>query len=206
MESPKLAALVGVGGGVVVISGVVMVGVAIALGLAAALPQVPLAAWIALVGILMVLGGAALADHGGTKTVETVQNELSMPKVFANFPWTFVAVGGFAALLLYGVFRRRRRSAPETARTVVVTEPAPQQEAPAKKSRMTLLDVFAPLATQAAASAATVGLSALGVPSLKDLAAELLRPLTEKSGSKEPSTTEASSRTRWPERTHNGRH
>lgn len=181
MQSSKLMAVVGAGG-VMSFAGAVLLGAGVAMGLAAAIPQIPLGFWMALCGVALLVAGPTLVNYGGEKTAEKVEHELSAPKLIQNFPWAAAGVGIAAAALLYALLRRPTVPAPAPAKA----SPAPPPE-PERKSAPTFFDTLTSLAAGASASAAAMGLQALGVPKLDDLVSSIFGG-DEKKESKEQET------------------
>jgi len=171
MTAPNLIAIVGAGSALT-LAGFALVGGAAGVALAYFFPQIHLGIWLLIIGVVMLILGLTLVERGGTKTVEKVENEFSMPKVVSNFPWTFVGLGAGAGLFIYWLFRSPRT---EVTRTEIkpVYVPAPTTSTaytpPPQPKRLTLADVLVPLGSAAASYAASVGMKALGVPSPKDL-------------------------------------
>jgi len=174
MTAPNLIAIVGAGSALS-LAGFALMGGAAGAALAFYFPQIHISIWLLIIGGVMLVLGLALVERGGTKTVEKVENELSMPNVVSNFPWTFVGLGAGATLLLIWILRPR--AAQETTRTEVkpIYVPTPPPQAPSFASqppppkRLTLADVLVPVGTAAASYATTMGMKALGIPSPKDL-------------------------------------
>jgi len=174
MTAPNLIAIVGAGSALS-LAGFALMGGAAGAALAFYFPQIHISIWLLIIGGVMLVLGLALVERGGTKTVEKVENELSMPNVVSNFPWTFVGLGAGATLLLMWILRPR--AAQEMTRTEVkpVYMPAPPPQAPSYASpppppkRLTLADVLVPVGTAAASYATSMGMKALGIPSPKDL-------------------------------------
>jgi len=174
MTAPNLIAIVGAGSALT-LAGFGLIGGAAGVGLYYFFPQIHFGVWLLIIGVLMLVVGLTLVERGGSKTVEKVENELSMPNMVQNFPWTFVGLGAGAAFLVYWMFRSS--SPKEVTKTVYVPTPAgpPPESAPSYFSqppppkRMTLADVLVPLGSAAASYAASVGMKALGIPSPKDL-------------------------------------
>jgi hypothetical protein len=189
MQSSVLMASLGLGSAVA-FAGAALIGAGAALALSVLIPQIPLAAWLAFCGVGLLVVGLILVERGSARTVEKVEEELSFPKVFANFPWTWAAAGTAAIGLgfLFGYRRRRpqtslaaiRRGAEKAAEQAAAAvtrgaeKAAEAAQSLAPKKRMTLADVVMPLAAQAASMAAGAGLSALGVPSVDDLLKSVL--------------------------------
>jgi len=182
MTAPNLIAIVGAGGALT-LAGFGLLGAAAGVALYSYFPGVSLAVWLLIFGVVMLILGLTLVERGGTKTVEKVENELSMPNVVQNFPWTFVGIGAGAALLVYWMFRRPAPK--EVTRTEIKYVPAPMPDSgssgstffgsqPSAPKRMTLSDVLVPLGSAAASYATTVGMKALGIPSPKDLLGSLV--------------------------------
>jgi len=182
MTAPNLIAIVGTGSALT-LAGFGLIGGAAGVGLYYFFPQIHLGVWLLIIGVAMLLLGLTLVERGGAKTVEKVENELSMPNVMSNFPWTFVGLGAGAAIFLYWLLRR---PAPQEVRTeikpVYVPGPPPagsmnsgsyfsQPQAP---KRITLSDVLIPLGSAAASYATSVGMKALGVPSPKDILSSVM--------------------------------
>jgi len=181
MTAPNLIAIVGAGSALS-LAGFALMGGAAGAALAYYFPQIHLSIWLLIVGGVMLVLGLALVERGGTKTVEKVENELSMPNMVSNFPWTFVALGAGGTLFTVWLLRKFT-SSPEVTRTeikpiYVPTQPSsmafsqPQRAEPPK--RLTLSDVLVPLGSAAASYATTVGMKALGIPSPKDLLGSLV--------------------------------
>jgi len=205
MTAPNLIAIVGTGSALT-LAGFGLIGGAAGVGLAYFFPQIHLGVWLLIIGVVMLVLGLTLVERGGSKTVEKVENELSMPNMVHNFPWTFVGLGAGAALLVYWMFRRPEPK--EVTKTVYVpTPPSPSQSAPSYFSRpeppkrLTLADVLVPLGSAAASYATSVGLKALGVPSPKDLLSAAVHKFM--GGSKESDGAAASNRP-GATRPHNG--
>lgn len=176
MDSPKLAAVVGLGGALAV-GGVVLLGSGFATALAATFPSVSLGAWLMIIGLIGVVIGTIVVERGSAQTVEKVETELSLPNVVANFPWWSATIGGFAALILYAALRRNRG-----ATKVETVAPSTDTQALSAKSptgRKTLVEHLTPVADQAVSNAVTIGLAALGVPSLAQLTGTLFRFMEE---------------------------
>jgi len=181
MTAPNLIAIVGAGSALT-LAGFGLIGGAAGVGLYYFFPQIHLGVWLLIIGVVMLILGLTLVERGGTKTVEKVENELSMPNMVHNFPWTFVSLGAGASLLLFWLFRSS--GSKEVTRTEIKYVPtggppqgyAPQQAyaPPPPPKRMTLADVLVPLGSAAASYAASVGMKALGVPSPKDLLGSLV--------------------------------
>jgi len=178
MTAPNLIAIVGAGSALS-LAGFALMGGAAGAALAYYFPQIHLSIWLLIVGGVMLVLGLTLVERGGTKTVEKVEHELTMPNVMANFPWTFVALGAGATLFTVWLFRRR--SPVEVTRTeikpiYVPAPPSPMTSArPPEPKRMTLSDILVPLGSAAASYATTVGMKALGIPSPKDLLGSLVQ-------------------------------
>jgi len=180
MTAPNLIAIVGAGSALS-LAGFALMGGAAGAALAYFFPQVHLSIWLLIIGGIMLVLGLALVERGGTKTVEKVENELSMPKVVANFPWTFIALGAAGGMLLFWMLRKAVVSDPPRTEIKPVYVPAPPSVSPATSfspppapKRMTLADVLVPLGSAAASYATTVGMKALGIPSAKDLLGSLV--------------------------------
>jgi len=175
MTAPNLIAIVGAGS-VLTLAGFGLMGASAGVALYYFFPQVHLAVWLLVLGVVMLVLGLTLVERGGSKTVEKVENELSMPNVVSNFPWTFVGLGAGAALFVYWMFRR---PAPKEVRTEIKYVPAPPAAAysppPQPPKRLTLGDVLVPLGSAAASYAASVGMKALGVPSAKDILSSVVQ-------------------------------
>jgi len=178
MTAPNLIAIVGAGSALS-LAGFALMGGAAGAALAYYFPQIHLSIWLLIVGGVMLVLGLALVERGGTKTVEKVENELSMPNMVSNFPWTFVALGAGATLFFVWLFRRG--SPTEVTRTeikpVYMPAPTPSMASapPPAPKRMTLSDVLVPLGSAAASYATTMGMKALGIPSPKDLLGSLVQ-------------------------------
>ncbi|HVJ83305.1 MAG TPA: hypothetical protein VNC50_19730 [Planctomycetia bacterium] len=183
MQSSKLMAVVGAGG-VMSFAGAVLLGAGVAMGLAAAIPQIPLGFWMALCGVALLVAGPTLVTIGGEKTAEKVEKELSAPKLIQNFPWAAAGVGIAATALLYALLRR---PAVVPAPAPAKASPAPPPPEPERKSAPTFFDTLTSLAAGASASAAAMGLQALGVPKLDDLMSSIFGG-DEKKESKEQET------------------
>jgi hypothetical protein len=176
MTAPNLIAIVGAGSALS-LAGFALMGGAAGAALAHYFPQIHLSIWLLIIGGVMLVLGLALVGRGGTKTVEKVENELSMPNVVGNFPWVFVGLGAAGSLLIYWLFRRPQ--ATEVTKTEIkpVYVPTPQPAAPSAQyarkpeepKRITLADVLLPLGSAAASYATSVGMKALGIPTPKDL-------------------------------------
>jgi len=152
MTAPNLIAIVGAGSALS-LAGFALMGGAAGAALAYYFPQIHLSIWLLIVGGVMLVLGLALVERGGTKTVEKVENELSMPNMVSNFPWTFVALGAGGTLFTVWLLRKFT-SSPQVTRTeikpiYVPTQPSsmafsqPQRAEPPK--RLTLSDVLVPL-------------------------------------------------------------
>lgn len=183
MTAPNLIAIVGAGSALS-LAGFALLGGGAGAALAYYFPQIHLSIWLLIIGGIMLVLGLALVERGGTKTVEKVENELTMPKVVANFPWTFIGLGAGGGMLLFWAIRKiaSTNEPRKEIRPVYVPTPAPamsfaSQAAPPPK-RMTLTDVLLPLGSAAASYATSVGMKALGVPSPKDLLGMLIHKFT----------------------------
>jgi hypothetical protein len=148
-------------------------------------PQIHLSIWLLIIGGIMLVLGLALVERGGTKTVEKVETELTMPNVVANFPWTFIGLGAAGGMLIFWLVRKIA-STNESPRTeikpAVVPTPAPMQARasfasppPEPPKRMTLSDVLVPLGSAAASYATSVGMKALGIPTPKEMLGSLIQ-------------------------------
>jgi hypothetical protein len=173
MTAPNLIAIVGAGSALT-LAGFALMGGAAGAALAYYFPQIHISIWLLIIGGIMLVLGLALVERGGAKTVQKVENELSMPNVMSNFPWTFVGLG--AGATLFTVWLLRRRSPTETIRTeikpVYVPAPPPAMQSftpPSPPKRTTLSDVLMPLGSAAASYATTIGMKALGIPSPSEL-------------------------------------
>jgi hypothetical protein len=178
MTAPNLIAIVG-GGSVLAMAGFILLGAAAGVLLAVTVPAVSLGVWLLIVGGVMLVLGLMLVERGGTKSVEKVEKELSMPNVVKNFPWTFVAAGVGSTLFFVWLFRKRSpaelATKPEVQRIVVpMPTGAPPQPPPAPK-RTTLADVMLPLGTAAASYASSVAMKALGVPTPQEMLGSLVK-------------------------------
>jgi len=205
MTAPNLIAIVGAGSALS-LAGFALMGGAAGAALAYFFPQVHLSIWLLIIGGIMLVLGLALVERGGTKTVEKVENELSMPNVVANFPWTFIGLGAAGGMLLFWLLRKAVASEPARTEIKPVYVPAPQSMGPTSSfspppapKRMTLADVLVPLGSAAASYATSVGMKALGIPSPKDL----LGSLVHKFMGSQDSTGSTHSRPQEPQ-SHNG--
>jgi len=180
MTAPNLIAIVGAGSALT-LAGFGLLGASAGVGLYYFFPQVHLAVWLLILGVVMLVLGLTLVERGGTKTVEKVENELSMPNMMSNFPWTFVGLGAGGALFLYWLLRSPAPK--EVTRTEIKYVPAPQpasqassffSQQPQAPKRLTLTDVLIPLGSAAASYATSVGMKALGIPSPKDMLGSLV--------------------------------
>jgi len=210
MTAPNLIAIVGAGSAMT-LAGFGLLGAAGGVALYSYFPGVHLAVWLLIFGVVMLIIGMTLVERGGSKTVEKVENELSMPNMVHNFPWTFVGLGAGAALLVYWMFRRPAPT--EVRKTVYVPTPgpAPSSESapsyfsrPEPPKRMTLTDVLVPLGSAAASYAASVGMKALGIPSPKDLLGTLAHKVMSGSLFGSSGSSDAGSNRPTSSRTHNG--
>lgn len=191
MTAPNLIAIVGAGSALT-LAGFALMGGAAGAALHHYFPQIHLSIWLLIIGGVMLTLGMTLVGRGGTKTVEKVENELSMPNVVSNFPWTFIGLGAGAALLLVWIFRPR--SSGEVTRTevkpVYVPSPSPSPTSssffapPPPPKRTTLTDVLMPLASSAASYATSMGMKALGVPSPQEILGSMVNKFMGTSSSK----------------------
>jgi len=194
MTAPNLIAIVGAGSALT-LAGFALMGGAAGAALAHYFPQIHLSIWLLIIGGVMLILGMTLVGRGGTKTVEKVENELSMPNVVSNFPWTFIGLGAAATLLLVWILRPR--SSNEVTRTevkpVYVPSPSPSPASssfyspPPPPKRTTLTDVLMPLAASAASYATTMGMKALGVPSPQEILGSMVNKFMGSSTSKSSS-------------------
>jgi hypothetical protein len=173
MTAPNLIAIVG-GGGVLALGGFIVLGAAGGVILAATVPTVNLGIWLLIIGGVMLVLGLMLVERGGAKTVEKVGNELSMPNVVSNFPWTFAVAGAAGTLFFVWLFRRRSpiEVAKDEGKTVFIPPtpiPTPPLTPPPAPKRTTLSDVMMPLGAAAAQYAATTAMKALGVPTPQEM-------------------------------------
>ena len=184
MTAPNLIAIVGAGSALS-LAGFALMGGAAGAALAFYFPQIHLSIWLLIIGGIMLVLGLALVERGGTKTVEKVENELTMPNVVANFPWTFIGLGAAGGMLLFWLVRKIA-STNEPPRTEIkpmyVPTPAPAPARPSFASpppeppkRMTLSDVLVPLGSAAASYATSVGMKALGIPTPKEMLGSLIQ-------------------------------
>jgi len=183
MTAPNLIAIVGAGSALS-LAGFSLMGGAAGVALAYYFPQIHLSIWLLIIGGVMLVLGLALVERGGAKTVQKVENELSMPNVVSNFPWTFIGLGAGATLFAVWLLRRRE---PTVTRTEVKPIYVPAQPQPASysqpqpppppkaPSRITLSDVLVPIGSAAASYATTIGMKALGIPSPSELMGSLLK-------------------------------
>jgi len=193
MTAPNLIAIVGAGSALT-LAGFALMGGAAGAALAFYFPQIHLSIWLLIIGGIMLVLGLALVERGGAKTVQKVENELSMPKVVSNFPWTFIGLG--AGATLFAVWLLRRRSSPEVIRTEIKPVYVPTPSSPTTQSfsqppppkRITLSDVLIPIGSAAASYATTIGMKALGIPSPTDLLGSLVQRFM---GSNESSSTKS---------------
>jgi hypothetical protein len=187
MTAPNLIAIVGAGSALT-LAGFALMGGAAGAALAYYFPQIHLSIWLLIIGGIMLVLGLALVERGGTKTVEKVETELTMPNVVANFPWTFIGLGAAGGMLIFWLVRKIA-STNESPRTeikpIVVPTPAPMQARnsfasppPEKPKRMTLTDVLVPLGSAAASYATSVGMKALGIPTPKEMLGSLIQKFT----------------------------
>jgi len=173
MTAPNLIAIVG-GGGMLALGGFIVLGAAAGVLLAATVPTVNLGIWLLIFGGVMLVIGLTLVERGGAKTVEKVGNELSMPNVVSNFPWTFAIAGAAGTLFFVWLFRRRSpiEVAKDEGKTVYI-QSAPissrSPPPPPAPKRTTLADVMMPLGAAAAQFAATTAMKALGVPTPQEM-------------------------------------
>lgn len=183
MTAPNLIAIVGAGSALS-LAGFALMGGAAGVALAYYFPQIHLSIWLLIIGGVMLVLGLALVERGGAKTVQKVENELSMPNVVSNFPWTFIGLGAGATIFAVWLLKRRE---PAVTRTEVkpIYVPTPPQSAsysqpqppppPKAPSRITLSDVLIPIGSAAASYATTIGMKALGIPSPSELMSSLLK-------------------------------
>lgn len=113
MTAPNLIAIVGAGSALS-LAGFALMGGAAGVALAYYFPQIHLSIWLLIIGGVMLVLGLALVERGGAKTVQKVENELSMPKVVSNFPWTFIALGAGATMFAVWLLGRRPFSIVDT--------------------------------------------------------------------------------------------
>jgi hypothetical protein len=181
MTAPNLIAIVGAGSALT-LAGFALMGGAAGAALAYYFPQIHLSIWLLIIGGIMLVLGLAMVERGGTKTVEKVENELTMPNVVANFPWTFIALGAAGGMLIFWLVRKIA-STNEPPRTEIkpmyVSPPAakPSYAAPppVPPKRITLTDVLLPLGSAAASYATSVGMKALGIPTPKEMLGSLMQ-------------------------------
>jgi len=183
MTAPNLIAIVGAGSALS-LAGFSLMGGAAGVALAYYFPQIHLSIWLLAIGGVMLVLGLALVERGGTKTVQKVENELSMPNVVSNFPWTFIGLGAGATIFAVWLLRRREPAATRTeikpiyvpaqpqAASYSQPQPPPPPKAP---SRITLSDVLVPIGSAAASYATTIGMKALGIPSPSELMGSLMQ-------------------------------
>ena len=184
MTAPNLIAIVGAGSALT-LAGFALMGGAAGAALAYYFPQIHLSIWLLIiVGIMLVLG-LALVERGGTKTVEKVGSELTMPNVVGNFPWTFIGLGAAGGMLLFWTIRQIASTNEPRAEIKPVYVPTPPaapspfaSQPPPPPKRLTLTDVLVPLGSAAASYATSVGMKALGIPSPKDLLGSLIQKFT----------------------------
>jgi hypothetical protein len=178
MTAPNLIAIVG-GGGVLAMAGFILLGAGAGFLLAAVVPTLSLGTWLLIVGGVMLVLGLTLVERGGAKTVEKVENELSMPQVVKNFPWTFVAAGAGATLFFVWLFRSRSPAElavkPEVKPVFIPTPAAAPPPPPPEPKRTTLSDVMLPLGSAAASYATSVAMKAFGVPSPQEMLGSLVK-------------------------------
>lgn len=175
MTAPNLMAIMG-SGAALSLAGFALMGGAAGAALAYYFPQIHLSIWLLIIGGVMLVLGLTLVERGGVKTVEKVENELSMPKMVANFPWTFAIAGAVGTLFFVWLFRRQSPTVVTKTelgqsgiKTVFIPTPAPAPSPPPTPKRTTLTDVMIPLGTAAAQFATSTAMKAFGIPSPQEL-------------------------------------
>jgi len=208
MTAPNLIAIVGAGSALS-LAGFALMGGAAGAALAYYFPQIHLSIWLLIVGGFMLVLGLALVERGGAKTVQKVENELSMPNVVSNFPWTFIGIGAAATIFVVWLLRRREPAATRTEIKPIYV-PAQQQQPsysqmqppPKPPARTTLTDVLIPIGSAAASYATTIGMKALGIPSPSELMSSLMKKFMGTAGQQPKSESPPANSREW--RHHNG--
>jgi hypothetical protein len=156
-------------GVLIVMTGFILAGAGIALGVQAALPTVPPWVFFLVIGVVALAVGLGLLYWGKTRTVESVENTLTMKDKFKSSP--FLMVGAVLGVgLLAGIIVRRIRAShaeSDKAKAQVAAFTDAQVEEVLQKQTPWWQRKFKQFAFSAAASAFAVAFRTYGVPLLQ---------------------------------------